>query len=206
VCCSGREASEASIVCTLEVRAPQANKKKTSTNKSRAKQAQAQAKDKCRRRQTQAPQAAKPNTRRFGAQKSTGQCGEKIEPCFCEGKLRGSTFGSLPKNEGVRLLFVPSPQPHLLRRAKPVLPEVGGGAHSPRGTWRRSCQWRRRIFFWIPPCWRRPEPMAWPVDLRSDPLFSRAVNYGAPCPIIFRPFLAPNAHRERATAAPLFCV
>ena len=38
--------------------------------------------------------------------------------------------------------------------------------------------------------------MAWPVGLRSDPLFSRAVNYGAPCPIIFRPFLAPNAHRK----------
>lgn len=107
------EASEASVICTLEVRAPQANKKKTSTNKSRAKQAQAQAKDKCRRRQIQAPQAAKPNTRRFGAQKSTGQCGEKIEPCFCEGKLRGSTFGSLPKNEGVRL----SPNPICADRA-----------------------------------------------------------------------------------------
>jgi hypothetical protein len=38
--------------------------------------------------------------------------------------------------------------------------------------------------------------MAWPVGFRSDPLFSRAVNYGAPCPIIFRPFLAPNAHRK----------
>jgi hypothetical protein len=62
------EASEASVIFTLEVRAPQANKKKTSTNKSRAKQAQAQAKDKCGRRQIQAPQAAKPNTRRFGAQ------------------------------------------------------------------------------------------------------------------------------------------
>jgi len=126
------EASEASIVCTLEVRAPQANKKKTSTTKSRAKQAQAQAKDKCRRRQTQAPQAAKPNTRRFGAQKSTGQCGEKIEPCFCEGKLRGST-GSLPKNEGVRLLFCPHPhRPRYLRRKaaggrSPCCRRCGGG-------------------------------------------------------------------------------
>jgi hypothetical protein len=53
------EASEASVICTLEVRAPQAKKKKTSTNKSRAKQALAQAKDKCRRRQIQALQAAK---------------------------------------------------------------------------------------------------------------------------------------------------
>jgi hypothetical protein len=38
--------------------------------------------------------------------------------------------------------------------------------------------------------------MAWPVGLRSDPLFLRAVNYGGQAPIIFRPFLAPNAHRE----------
>ena len=111
------EASEASVICTLEVRAPQANKKKTSTKKSRAKQAQAQAKDKCRRRQIQAPQAAKPNTRRFGAQKSTGQCGEEIEPCFCEGKLRGSTFGSLPKNEGVRLKHLLSDRAYLRRKA-----------------------------------------------------------------------------------------
>ena len=125
----------------------------------------------------------------------------EIEPCFCEGKLTTD----LPKNEGVRL----SPNPicagraafaaQSRRRATPVLPEVGGGAHSPRGTWR---QWRRRIFFWIPPCWRRPEPMAWPVGLRSDPLFSRAVNYGAPCPIIFRPFLAPNAHRKPRHCSP----
>ena len=70
---------------------------------------------------------------------------------------------------------------------------------SPCGTWR---QWRRRIFFWIPPCWRRPEPMAWPVGLRSDPLFSRAVNYGAPCPIIFRPFPPPNAHRKPRHCSP----
>jgi hypothetical protein len=41
---------------TLKVRAPQANKKKTSANKSITEQAQA--KDKCRRRQIQAPQAA----------------------------------------------------------------------------------------------------------------------------------------------------
>ena len=38
--------------------------------------------------------------------------------------------------------------------------------------------------------------MAWPVGLRSDPLFLRAVNYGGQAPIIFRPFLAPNAHRK----------
>jgi hypothetical protein len=38
--------------------------------------------------------------------------------------------------------------------------------------------------------------MAWPVGLRSGPLFLRAVNYGVPCPIIFRPFLAPNTHRK----------
>jgi hypothetical protein len=40
--------------------------------------------------------------------------------------------------------------------------------------------------------------MAWPVGLRSDPLFSRAVDYGAPCPIIFRPFLAPNCLQDSA--------
>jgi hypothetical protein len=44
--------------------------------------------------------------------------------------------------------------------------------------------------------------MAWPVGLRSDPLFSRAVNYGAPCPINFRPFLAPNAHRKPCHCSP----
>jgi hypothetical protein len=44
--------------------------------------------------------------------------------------------------------------------------------------------------------------MAWPAGLRSDPLFSRAVNYGAPCPIIFRPFLAPNAHRKPRHCSP----
>ena len=38
--------------------------------------------------------------------------------------------------------------------------------------------------------------MAWPVGLRSDPLFLRAVNYGGQAPIISRPFLAPNAHRK----------
>jgi hypothetical protein len=81
------EASEVGVICTLEVRAPQANKKKTSTNKSRAKQAQAQAKDKCRRRQIQAPQAVKPNTRRFGAQTSTGQCGEKLSRAFAKASL-----------------------------------------------------------------------------------------------------------------------
>jgi hypothetical protein len=38
--------------------------------------------------------------------------------------------------------------------------------------------------------------MAWPVGLRSDPLFLRAVSCGGQAPIIFRPFLAPNAHRK----------
>jgi hypothetical protein len=38
--------------------------------------------------------------------------------------------------------------------------------------------------------------MAWPVGLRYDPLFLRAVNYGGQAPIIFRPFLAPNAQRK----------
>jgi hypothetical protein len=44
--------------------------------------------------------------------------------------------------------------------------------------------------------------MAWPVGLRSDPLFLRAVNYGGQPPIIFRPFLAPNAHRKPRRCSP----
>jgi hypothetical protein len=64
-----------------------AGEQKEDKHKSRAKQAQAQAKDKCRRRQIQAPQAAKPNTRRFGAQKSTGQCGEKLSRAFAKASL-----------------------------------------------------------------------------------------------------------------------
>lgn len=190
------EASEASVICTLEVRAPQANKKKTSTNKSRAKQAQAQAKDKCRRRQIQAPQAAKPNTRRFGAQKSTGQCGEKIEPCFCEGKLRGSTFGSLPKNEGVRLSPNPicadraafAAQSH--RQAQLVLPAACCR--------RRASSARRegaaRTFFGagLPgECLRATRGLVGP---QNYPLFLRPENNGAQRPIVFRWVLAPDSH------------
>jgi hypothetical protein len=156
------EASEASVICTLEVRAPQANKHKTSTNKSRAKQAQAQAKDKCRRRQIQAPQAAKPNTRRFGAQKPTGQCGEKIEPCFCEGRLT-TYICSLPKNEGVRLLQ----SPHLWRPrgicgAKPpagVARAAGGMLPAVYCLWRASSARREgaaRAFSGEQPAWGVP--------------------------------------------------
>jgi hypothetical protein len=60
----------------------------------------------------------------------------------------------LPKNEGVRLLFCRHlHNPHL--RPKPPAGEAragggGGGPHSPRGTWRQSCQWRRRIFLLDP--------------------------------------------------------
>ena len=166
------EASEASVICTLEVRAPQANKKKTSTNKSRAKQAQAQAKDKCRRRQIQAPQAAKPNTRRFGAQKSTGQCGEKIEPCFCEGKLRGSTFGSLPKNEGVRLCLSPSVRPRGVFGTKPPAgaARAAGGMLPACTAARQQCKARRRSqsFFWGAACLGRawiPSGACWASKL-----------------------------------------
>jgi hypothetical protein len=46
--------------------------------------------------------------------------------------------------------------------------------------------------------------MAWPVGLRYDPLFLRAVNYGGQAPIIFRPFLAPAPALWRLTfAAPI---
>jgi hypothetical protein len=111
---------------------PQANKQKTSTNKSRAKQAQAQAKDKCRRRQTQAPQAAKPNTRCFGAQKSTGQCGEKIEPCFCEASVEALHLEACQKMRACVFFFFPPTQPRAFaaQSAKPPAGEAraaGGG-------------------------------------------------------------------------------
>jgi hypothetical protein len=119
------------------------------------------------------------------------------------GKLRGSTFGSLPKNEGVRLLSSASHNSaHLRHKAaggrSPCCRRWGDPALA---TWHLAPV-APPDFFWIPPCWRRPEPMAWPVGLRSGPLFSRAVNYGAPCPVIFRPFLAPNAHREPRHCSP----
>jgi hypothetical protein len=59
------------------------------------------------------------------------------------------------------------------------------------GTWRRR---RCRSFFWISPCWSRPEPITWPVGLRYGPSFLRAVIYGGQPPINFRPFLAPEPH------------
>jgi hypothetical protein len=51
--------------------------------------------------------------------------------------------------------------------------------------------------------------MAWPVGLRSDPLFSRAVDYElwGTVPHNFPP--VPSSERPQeaaATAAPLFCV
>jgi hypothetical protein len=64
---------------------------------------------------------------------------------------------------------------------------------------------RRQSFFWIPPRWRRPEPMAWPVGLRSDPLFLRAVNYGAPCiPTSERPQEAAPLDHPRFASSPLW--
>jgi hypothetical protein len=43
-------------------------------------------------------------------------------------------------------------------------------------------------------------------DLAPCFYVSRAVNYGAPCPIVFRPFLAPNAHRKpRHCSPPVSC-
>ena len=153
------EASEASVICTLEVRAPQANKKKTSTNKSRAKQAQAQAKDKCRRRQIQAPQAAKPNTRRFGAQKSTGQCGEKLSRAFAKASAlaRGST--SCQKMRACVYRQTPSAQTvrGLRRKATGRRSSCCRRHMLPAARRQRAARRRSQNFFWGGPAWGVPE-------------------------------------------------
>ena len=112
------------------------------------------------------------HTRRFGAQKSTGQCGEKIEPCFCEGKLRGSTFGSLPKNEGVRLLCPHLCRPRGICGTKPPAgaARAAGGMLPACTAARQQCKARRRSqsFFWGAACLGRawmPSGACWASKL-----------------------------------------
>ena len=120
----------------------------------------------------------------------------EIEPCFCEGRLRGSTFGSLPKNEGVRL----SPNPICADRA-------AFAAQSHRQAQlvllaaccrRRASSAQRegaaRTFFGggLPgECLKATRGLVGP---QNYPLFLRPENNGGQSPITFRWVLAPDSH------------
>ena len=102
-------------------------------------------------------------TRRFGAQKSTGQCGEKIEPCFCEGL-------QAKKNEGLRL--IPSVRPPVIYGAKPPAgtTRAAGGMLPACTAARQQCKARRRSqsFFWGAACLGRawmPSGACWASKL-----------------------------------------